>query len=73
MAIELRPVVSSHVSGIGYDADKQELHVSYRGRRVAYKGVPPDVAEAVQEAPSTGQALHLWIRGNYPFEYRPED
>jgi hypothetical protein len=65
-------VQSSHVTGIGYDPESRELHVEYRGRRGVYKDVPPDVAEAVQDAPSTGQALHLWVRGNYEFSYRPE-
>lgn len=73
MAVELKKVISSHVDGVGYDADKRELHVSYRGRRAVYKDVPPDVAETVQDSPSIGQALHLWVRGNYDFEYRPEE
>lgn len=65
----LRAVRSSHVDGVAYDPASQELHVSFRGRRGIYKGVPADVAEAVQDAPSIGQALHLWVRGNYEFGY----
>jgi hypothetical protein len=73
MPVEMKPVQSSHVNGIGYDAEKRELHVDYRGRRAVYQDVPPDVAEAVQDAPSTGQALNLWVRGTYAFSYLKPD
>lgn len=64
--IELMPVVSSHVNGIGYDPETSELIVEYsNGKRVAYHQVDPHTAKIVMEAPSIGQALHLFIRRRY--------
>ena len=72
--IEMRPVQSSHVDAIGYDPEKRELHVSYRGRRAVYAGVDAEVAQTVEDSASIGQALHTWVRGNYEFRYlRPAD
>jgi hypothetical protein len=74
---EMRPVFSSHISEIGYDADANELHVTYRnGQRIVtaiYEGVPADKAAAVgalgTTPPSIGEALHEHIRGKYKHRY----
>jgi KTSC domain-containing protein len=77
---ELRPVYSSHVDAIGYDAETEELHVVYsRGKTAGiptiYQGVPPEIAAQIAGAPSIGQALHEHVRvpkgrpPRYPHRY----
>lgn len=71
----MRRVFSSHVDSIGYDADAEELHVTFMGsvnspaRTAVYKGVTADVARDVMTAPSIGLALHRSVRGQFPFGY----
>lgn len=68
MALQLRPVYSSHVRQIGYDPEAEELHVEYNtGRVVRYHGVDAKTADAVIRAPSIGGALHGMIRGKFEF------
>ena len=63
---DLRPVYSSHIAGIGYDAELGVLRVEYRdGGRYEYEGVPADVADGVMGAPSIGEAMHASVRGRY--------
>ena len=70
MAVSMRPVFSSHVQAIGYDAASSELHVAYKnGSRVAYKGVPQGVANKVMQSPSIGSALHSMVKGSYAHRY----
>lgn len=71
---EMRPVFSSHISEIGYDADANELHVTYKnGKMVVYEGVPADKAAIVgaldTTPPSIGEALREHIRGKYKHRY----
>ncbi len=54
-AAELRPVVSSAVAAIGYDAVAQEAHVEFIESGVyVYERVPPPVWRAFQAADSKG-------------------
>lgn len=64
--MELRPVYSSHVAGIGYDGEMEMLTVEYRdGAQYVYEGVPAEVADGVLRAPSIGEAMHASVRGRY--------
>jgi len=70
MPVEHKPVFSSHVSSVGYDAAAGELHVAYvNGKTVVYEGVPPGVARSVQTGPSVGSALHAEVKGRYKHRY----
>jgi len=67
---EMRRVFSSHVEEIGYDAEKQELHVKYRdGRTSVHDGVSQATADRVLSAPSIGTALHQHVRGKHGHRY----
>lgn len=64
--IQMRPVLSSHIEKIGYEASTQQLVVEFdTGRRVAYVPVPADIADRVMNSWSVGKALHEEIRGQY--------
>ena len=63
-------VYSSNVSTIGYDAETQEMYVSWtKGKRSIYSGVPESVAEEIATAPSVGQALNMNIKPYYGHRY----
>lgn len=65
--MELKPVKSSNIEAVGYDADKQELQIQFKGGAVyAYDGVLPDDYEALKYAPSVGSHFHAKIKNNYP-------
>ena len=65
----MKPVYSSHIDEIGYDAEAREFHVKYSSSRtvVVYDGVPPEVAAVVMASPSIGEAIHANIRGKYSY------
>lgn len=66
----MRSVYSSFVTHIGYDPLTQFFYVAYKnGQRVAYGGVPADVADSIMKAPSIGEALHMHVRGKFQFRY----
>lgn len=62
-------VRSSNVSGIMYDMDKQELHVTFNsGGEYVYLGVHPVTAKAMFASGSMGRFVHgVLIRGGYKF------
>jgi hypothetical protein len=62
--IDLEPVDSSNVSGVGYDPDSQTLHVEFKGgSRYEYAGVPPETHAELMKADSIGRHLHGRIKG----------
>jgi len=72
----MRIVQSSKVFQLGYDDKEQALYVRFvpskshpAGRVAVYRGVPPDVAEQVEGAPSVGTALRDLVEGSYAFGY----
>jgi len=66
----MRGVFSSHVRRIGHDAQTGELHVQWdSGKTSVYSGVPPDVADRVQNAWSVGKALREEVKNAYPHRY----
>ena len=64
-------VLSSNVASVGYDADTQELYVTWakNGRRSIYSNVPEDVATALANAPSVGSMINSDIKPNYEHRY----
>ena len=66
----MKGVYSSHVDRIGYDAEAQDLHVTWQGGRTSiYSGVPPEKADSVMNAWSVGQALHEEVKPHHSHRY----
>jgi KTSC domain len=70
----MKPVYSSMVFEVGYDADTGELLVTWSksGRTSAYAGVSEDVANDLAEGriASVGQFLNSDIKDRYNHRYR---
>jgi hypothetical protein len=65
--ITMKPVESSAMKAWGYDPAQQVLAIQFRvGKITHYQGVPQDVADAFEAAPSKGQAVGELLRGRYP-------
>lgn len=63
-------VYSSNVSEVAYDADKEELLITWKsGKTSAYSGVPEGIAYACANAPSVGQFLNSEIKPMYSHRY----
>lgn len=64
--IAMKPVTSSNIEAVGYDKDKQELHVSFKGSGTyVYAGVPQAKHTALMGAESVGKAFQDLIRPNH--------
>jgi hypothetical protein len=59
-------VESSHVRGVAYDDDTNELVVSFPDGSYSYAGVDPQVAQGFADAPSAGKYLNDMIKPRYP-------
>ena len=60
----MRRVDSSTISHIGYDEEKQELHVDFHGTgRYIYHNVSKATYQAFLKSPSKGKFLHENIKG----------
>ena len=71
MATWSQSVYSSNVSEVAYDADREELLITWKsGKTSAYSGVPEDVAQSCANAPSVGQFLNSEIKPIYAHSYR---
>ncbi len=67
---DMKPVTSTNVAAIGYDAAARELTVQWQsGKTSVYESVPPNVASDVQNAPSVGRAVHSLLKGTYQHRY----
>lgn len=72
--MDLIPMQSRHIAGVGYDPETQDLVVAfYTGSRYVYRGVPNDVYAALMDAPSTGNYHAMNIRGKYQYEKVTDD
>ena len=61
-----KPIDSSAIASVGYDADKEELEVEFTSGNVyRYFGVPQEIYEDLLQAPSKGQYFGSFIRGQY--------
>ncbi len=63
-------VDSSNISDVDYDAEQQELRVTFKNGAVyRYSGVPRTVFDQIRTAPSPGKAFYALVReGGYPYE-----
>jgi hypothetical protein len=65
-----RSVYSSMAQSIGYDADREEMIVTWKnGRQSAYSGVPEDVAMNAANAASVGEFLNEEVKPIYAHRY----
>ena len=63
LIMEMTPVQSTHIESVGYDSDKQLLHVKFdNGGTFAYEDVPPYKYQNMMIAPSIGSFLYKWIK-----------
>jgi len=67
-AIKLNHAESSHILGASYDADTQELAISFKAGTYVYSGVSEDTARDFEQAPSAGKFLESSIKGHYPYQ-----
>ncbi len=64
MPVEMKPVSSSNIHSIGYDADTKTLHVAFRnGTRYTYHDVDADKHSALMKADSVGGHFNAHIKG----------
>lgn len=64
--IQHKPVSSSTIRTVGYDPDKQELHVDFHhSGRYVYHNVTQEIHDAFMNADSHGKFLHQNIRGKH--------
>lgn len=63
-----RPVSSSHLKSVGYEAAQQRLEIEFNdGSLYEYDNVPPAIYEGLMAAASHGSYLHAHIRGRYTY------
>lgn len=67
--VDLIPVTSSNVDKIGYDEEKQELHVLFKsGGYYIYESAAKPVHSEIMAADSIGGMVHkLLVKGKYKF------
>lgn len=64
--VDIKSVSSSNISGIGYDAATQELHVQFSsGSTYSYSNVTPKHHDALLNADSVGAYFAKHIRLHY--------
>lgn len=65
--MEMRPVKSSNIHSLGYDADTRTMHVRFHsGKTYEYSDIPSDLHARIFNAKSVGGALHEHVvkKGN---------
>ena len=66
---DMRPVSSSNIAAVGYDADNETVYVQFlNGSTYAYKGVPEHEFESLRSAQSVGSYLNRNYKNVYPYE-----
>jgi hypothetical protein len=64
-AIELKPVVSSNLKAIGYDAATKTLAVQFANGVYTYTDVSPELFESFQDSESKGKFFQQYIRPKF--------
>ncbi|MBL8802499.1 MAG: KTSC domain-containing protein [Planctomycetes bacterium] len=66
---DMKPVNSSNIAAVGYDAANQAVYVQFlNGSTYAYKGVPEHEFENLRTASSVGSYLNRNFKNVYPYE-----
>ena len=64
--LELKPVTSSNIDKVGYDEEKQELQIEFKGGTIyAYDSVPDFEYRDLLDARSIGGYFHAKIKDKY--------
>ncbi len=64
--IELKPVQSSNIDKVGYDEEKQELQIEFKGGGLyAYDSVPQFEYQDLLDAKSIGGHFHKKIKDKF--------
>lgn len=68
--MDMQPIESSNIAQVGYDAETQTLAVQFRtgDKTYTYSGVPPEVHQAMLEAPSPGGYFAANVKGQFAYE-----
>lgn len=60
---QMVPVTSSNLRAVGYDADRQEVHVEFlSGATWVYEDISPELFENLRKSPSPGSFFHRNIK-----------
>ena len=66
--MEMIPVASSLLKAVGFDDEKEELHVEFqKGGTYLYQGVPRPVYDAMLNAVSVGSFFLRNIKNQYEY------
>lgn len=70
MTIHLKPVISTNIASVGFDAEKSRLCVQFQaGKCYEYADVPSETFVKLITAKSTGQAFNELIKkGGFKFK-----
>lgn len=72
--IQMIPVTSSNIDKIGYDEEKQELHILFKsGGHYVYEQVAKDIHSGVMAADSIGGYVHRTIIKENKYKFRKLD
>lgn len=67
--IELHSVVSSNLLKIGYNEQLQKLYVKFHNESIyVYEGVPLQIYEQLNSAPSIGKMFNKEIQKKFPYK-----
>jgi len=67
--MDMTPVASSMITAVGYDADKQQLGVTFtNGSTYTYGGVPQSEYDNLLSAPSVGKYFAANIKNIFRVE-----
>lgn len=72
--IEVKPVISNNILGIGYDTENKLLKVIFNskngGNSYLYENVEPHIYEELEKSESIGKKLHeLIIKNKEKYKY----
>jgi len=66
--MDRKPVDSSNLVSVGYDADERILEVEFKGGAIyQYLDVPATVAQGLETAGSPGKFLNAEVKPTYSF------
>jgi hypothetical protein len=69
LAIEMKPVTSSNIQGVGYDMEIKVLQIQFKtGGAYRYKDVPLDTFDALLHADSVGKYYFARVQKHYECE-----
>jgi hypothetical protein len=64
--MDMKPVSSSNIHSVGYDADKREMRVRFHhGKTYAYSNVSEDTHKALISAKSVGSHFASHVKGKH--------